>query len=131
MISATLRHMLEKLAINFKFLVLSLLWAGVIYYLSSIPDLKSDFGGLIDLILRKGAHIFVYFVLSCLLSKTLDQSARSYTVWVFWLGVLYAVSDEWHQSSVAHRSGNSLDVFIDTVGVVGGLIAYRWFYRQK
>jgi VanZ family protein len=39
--------------------------------------------------------------------------------------VLYAVSDEVHQSFVAGRAGRPLDVAIDAVGVGLGIVAWR------
>lgn len=130
MIFATLRHMLFKQSINLKFFILSVIWASMIYYLSSIPDLKSDFNSLIDFILRKGAHIFVYMILSYLLAKIFDQKSWRYLSGVVLVSLLYAISDEWHQSLVIDRSGNARDVLIDLVGIFLGIMAYRWFKKR-
>ncbi|OGR96173.1 MAG: hypothetical protein A2902_00585 [Elusimicrobia bacterium RIFCSPLOWO2_01_FULL_64_13] len=38
----------------------------------------------------------------------------------FLFTVLYAASDEWHQTFVFGRSGSSADVFVDCVGSLAG-----------
>ena len=41
------------------------------------------------------------------------------------LGTLYAVSDEVHQSFVPGRLGSPLDVALDAVGVLVGVVAWQ------
>lgn len=114
---------------NLAYFLLTCLWALIIYYFSSIPDLKSGLDSAVDLILRKGAHIFAYAVLAYLLAKTFDKNQKPYLFLVFFVCVLYAVSDEIHQLSVAQRSGNLLDVLVDSFGVFWGLVFYRFFKK--
>ncbi|MDQ5939046.1 MAG: VanZ family protein, partial [Patescibacteria group bacterium] len=83
-----------------KFLVLAIIWAGIIYYLSSIPDLKSSFSSTVDLILRKGAHIFAYTILTYLLVKIFDKNTRIFLFFVIAIAIFYAWTDEFHQLSV-------------------------------
>ena len=45
--------------------------------------------------------------------------------------LLYACSDEIHQTFVAGRSGEVLDVLIDTVGGSLATILYYLIYRRK
>ena len=45
--------------------------------------------------------------------------------------LLYACSDEVHQTFVAGRSGEVLDVLIDTVGGSLATILYYLIYRRK
>lgn len=122
--------MLIKNKANFKFLLLAIIWAGIIYSLSSIPDLKSNFDSTVDFILRKGAHIFAYLVLSYLLAKVFDQNTKIYLGFVAVVSILYAMSDEIHQLSVAHRSGSPRDILIDSVGVFLGILVYKWFKKR-
>jgi VanZ like family len=95
-------------------------WAGLIFALSSIPDLGTGLGGW-DLVLRKLAHTAEYAVLGLLLQRALDNAWAS-----FLLGAAYAVTDEIHQAFVPGRLGNPVDVAIDAAGVaVGVALALR------
>ena len=96
-----------------------LFWAGVIFALSSIPSLGTGLG-VWDLILRKGAHVTEYAVLALLLVRALGREAPALA-----LGVLYAASDELHQAFVRGRHASPVDVAIDTVGLLIGLLAWR------
>jgi VanZ family protein len=95
------------------------LWAALIFALSSIPSLSSGLGSW-DLALRKGAHLTEYAILGLLLSRALLREVPALA-----LGVLYAVSDELHQSFVRGRHAAPLDVAIDAIGVVIGVTAWR------
>ena len=95
-------------------------WAGLIFTLSSIPDLGTGLGGW-DLVLRKLAHTAEYAVLGLLLFRALESAWTA-----FLLGAAYAVTDELHQAFVPGRQGAPLDVAIDAAGVaVGVLLALR------
>jgi hypothetical protein len=95
-------------------------WAGLIFALSSIPDLGTGLGGW-DLALRKLAHAAEYAVLGLLLQRALDHAWAS-----FLLGAAYAVTDEVHQAFVPGRLGSPVDVAIDAAGVaVGVALALR------
>ena len=98
-------------------------WAGLIFALSSVPDLGTGLGGW-DLVLRKIAHAVEFGVLGALLARALSTAWRPLA-----LGVAYAISDEVHQSFVAGRQGSALDVAIDVVGVALGVLAWRRFAR--
>ena len=47
------------------------------------------------------------------------------------LCMLYACSDEIHQSFVLNRSGRIEDVFLDTVGASFGIVAYKKIFLKK
>ena len=96
-----------------------LLWAGVIFALSSIPSLGTGLGTW-DVILRKGAHMTEYAVLALLLVRALGREAPALA-----FGVLYAASDELHQAFVRGRHASPIDVAIDTVGLLIGLLVWR------
>jgi VanZ family protein len=95
------------------------LWAAVIFGLSAIPSLSSGLGTW-DLALRKAAHMTEYAILAFLLARALTS-----VVPAFALGLLYAISDELHQSFVRGRHAAVVDVAIDSIGLVIGLIAWR------
>lgn len=94
-------------------------WAAVIFGFSSIPSLSSGLGGW-DLALRKLAHLTEYAILGALL---LRATRRPWLALV--LAALYAVSDEVHQHFVEGRHAAPLDVAIDTVGALAGILAWR------
>jgi VanZ family protein len=96
-----------------------LVWAGLIFALSSIPDLGTGLGGW-DLVLRKIAHAGEYAVLGALLQRALARPGLAFA-----LGVAYAVSDEIHQSFVPGRQGSPLDVALDAAGVAIGVALWH------
>ena len=94
------------------------LWAALIFALSSIPSLSTGLGTW-DLVLRKAAHLTEYAVLGFLLARAVaDVPAVA-------LGVAYAATDEVHQSFVRGREGTPRDVAIDAVGVLAGVLLCR------
>ena len=94
-------------------------WAALIFALSSIPDLGTGLGGW-DLVLRKIAHAAEYAVLGALLLRATGRVGLALA-----LGVAYAVSDEIHQAFVPGREGAPLDVVIDTIGVACGVVLWQ------
>jgi len=100
-------------------------WISLIFLLSSFPKLQIS-EGLADLILRKLAHMFEYGVLYLLIyrvfKRTSSLSKNKLLFISLFLTILYAASDEYHQTFVPGRSGNLTDVSIDSVGAVLGLI---------
>jgi VanZ family protein len=95
------------------------LWAAVIFTLSSIPDLGTGLGTW-DTIMRKLAHTAEYALLGVLLLRAVRRADVAFA-----LGVLYAASDELHQTFVRGRHGAPLDVAIDAVGIGIGLVLWQ------
>jgi VanZ family protein len=95
------------------------LWAALIFTLSSIPHLGTDLGTW-DLILRKCAHMTEYAILAFLLARAFGREAPALAA-----GVLYAISDEVHQGFVSGRHASPIDVAIDMVGLLVGLLLWR------
>jgi hypothetical protein len=100
-------------------------WAGLIFALSSVPDLGTGLGGW-DLALRKIAHAAEYAVLGVLLLRALGRAWLAVAA-----GVLYAVSDEVHQAFVPGRHGSPVDVAIDAVGVACGVLLWQRVGRAR
>ncbi len=97
-------------------------WAGLIFYLSSIPHLSTGWG-FWDLILRKMAHVVEYFILAFFLLRASRKTWPSLSRGLLLVGagvtaVLYAMSDEVHQAFVPGRGPSVRDVLIDSSGVV-------------
>jgi VanZ family protein len=99
-------------------------WAALIFALSSISDLGTGLGGW-DLALRKAAHLAEYAILGALLARALLGTTRWWS-WLAWFaGAAYAASDELHQHFVPGRQASVVDLVIDAVGVVVGVLAVR------
>lgn len=97
-----------------------ILWAGTIFYFSSIPDLKYSGEDIpLEIVLRKGAHFLEYAVLSLLIWRIffrvqdLPLNKSVYLSLLF--TAIYAASDEFHQSLVTGRTGKIIDVVFDIV----------------
>jgi VanZ family protein len=101
-----------------------LVWAGVIFALSSIPSLNSGLGTW-DYVLRKGAHMTEYAILAVLVVRASGSFA-----WALALAVAYAGTDELHQTFVRGRHGSPVDVAIDGVGALIGMWALRSKLRR-
>jgi len=95
-----------------------IVWAGAIFFLSSIPDLKS--GLKEDFLLRKIAHILEFAVLTFLLFRAifLDRPFATSIIYSLIIALFYAFSDELHQLFVFGREGNIRDVAIDSIGIL-------------
>ena len=105
-------------------------WMALIFFLSSQPQLPSPPDPLADLIFKKGAHFTVYAVLAVLFRRALPPSRWIWALsWIF--TVLYAVSDEWHQSFVPGRHPQLTDVLIDACGATTGLLIFWWLQRRE
>ncbi len=92
----------------------------LIFWLSATPDLSSGLGSL-DLVLRKAAHITIFAVLWLTFVRATGwRRPIAATV----AALLYAGSDEFHQTFVQGRHGSASDVAIDAVGM--GLAALAW-----
>jgi hypothetical protein len=102
------------------------LWMGMIFILSAQPTLPHHPDTLLDLILKKAAHMIEYGILVFLLWRALSQGRDTFSwsalVTAFVISVLYAASDEYHQSFVAGRNGTLMDVGIDTAGALIALL---------
>jgi VanZ family protein len=96
-----------------------ILWAAVIFAFSSIPSLGTGLGTW-DLVLRKAAHMTEFAILAVLLARAIGNQAAAFVA-----AVAYAVTDELHQTFVAGRAGKPLDVLIDAVGALLGLLVWR------
>ena len=111
----------------FKLWVPVAIWAGVIFFFSSIPDLKT--GLEYDFVLRKIAHITEYFILTSLLYRAFRDSFQMnplrLCIYPALFSFLYAASDEIHQFFVLWRNCSMRDVLIDSIGIIIFYIVIR------
>lgn len=101
-----------------------LVWAALIFALSSVPGLGTGLGTW-DLLLRKLAHLVEFAILGALLARAVPE------VWALVGGVAYAALDEVHQHLVPGRTGALQDVAIDAVGVLFGILVWRRLARRR
>ena len=70
-------------------------------------------------VVRKSAHFFLYFILGGLFFWLFCDIIKIHSLLVIitiTCCLLYAISDEWHQSYVPGRTARGFDVIIDTAG---------------
>lgn len=94
-----------------------LAWCGVIFAFSATPDLST--GLSYDYPLRKAGHMAVFAILWALARRPMgDLRGLAFTI-------LYAMSDEWHQTFTPGRAGLWSDVLIDSSGALLALTFVR------
>jgi VanZ family protein len=103
-----------------------ILWMAMIFALSATPSIATPLEPVYDFTFKKLAHITVYAILTILLFRALrlhiTNKGHAVVIAVL-LAILYALSDEWHQTFVPGREGTLRDVGIDAIGAVG---MYMW-----
>ena len=97
----------------------------LIFFLSAQPDLDSGLGTL-DLVLRKLAHATEYALLTLLWAWALRPATRWNVLAAAVIAVLYAASDEFHQTFVEGRHGSPVDVLVDSAGVLIAIALLRY-----
>ena len=107
------------------------LWMVAIFYFSSQPHFSLTAENTLDFIVFKILHMIEYGLLYFLLFRGLCKTS-SYTVstmlfLAFFIGALYALSDEYHQSFVPTREGKIRDVIIDILGM--GVV--YWYIKKN
>lgn len=104
----------------------------LIFFLSSLSGSSlSNFGSL-DVFIKKGAHITEYAILYFFLFRafqTLMVTRKALIVSAV-IAVLYAISDEYHQTFVPLREGTARDVFIDAIGIFLMYLILRRYHAR-
>lgn len=103
------------------------IYSGIIFYASSVPSVKTPGIAHFDKLL----HICEYLPFGFLLTRALRLSFESVSIRVLcgfsvFLGVLYALSDEYHQLFVVGRDASLYDILADSLGIVLGC----WVFCQ-
>lgn len=86
-----------------------------------------------NLILRKNAHAFEYLVLAMLVASALfsfNLKGKSSVIYVMFICLFYAITDEFHQMFVPGRTSLVSDVLIDFLGSIIGMGAFYLFYYK-
>lgn len=130
-------------------LLILILWMGIIFCFSNQPNsgqvthdiikdtittVKTDtLIDIINFIIRKSAHMTEYFVLTILfvsLYKEYTNNKNKIIIISIISCFLYACTDEIHQLFIIGRTGQFIDVLIDTIGGLLFIIPY-YIYTNK
>lgn len=92
--------------------------------------LTSDF---FSLLIRKTAHFSEYLILGVLTILLLIQykieNKKIYLISSLF-GLFYAITDEFHQLFIPGRNGTPIDVGIDFLGCLTGIIIFAYIYKS-
>jgi VanZ family protein len=92
------------------------------------PDISPETIAQIQFLIRKFSHITEYAILSILLLRalrgSLHRSGAALGTMALGAALLFAASDEFHQSFVPSRTASPFDVMIDVCGAGIGLAIY-------
>lgn len=101
-----------------------IIYAGIIFYFSSLsePLRKIPLFPHADKII----HFFEFAFLGLLLRRALLNSSRLYFEshairWTIIFGMIYGITDEFHQSFVPGRDAGVPDLFFDSIGILASL----------
>ena len=107
-------------------------YASLIFYLSSLSrfpeELPSFFG------FDKIIHFIEYFVLGILLYRWFSNvemlpGKRRVLITTLFVGIMYAFTDEWHQSFVPGRDSSLFDVLFDSIGVAAASSSFSFLFH--
>jgi len=100
-----------------------------------MPGLQQQQIAVIHGLIRKCGHITEYFVLGLLLFRYLrwsftDPRVLRHATIAAVIVLLYAISDEFHQSFNCARTASAVDVGIDTIsGILAQAVSVIWHYH--
>ena len=117
---------------NHKYLPIAIFSTLLIICMSSIPDKTLwGSGSLSEQVISNLAHIPAYALLTFLWLKSFADPESKNNIIAFSLIlsglVLFAVSDEIHQSFVPGRTASFMDIGLDLIGILFGLWAFKIF----
>ena len=105
------------------------IYAGVIFYFSSLSFMPEQVSSLVEELSDKFLHFCEYAVLGALMYRACRHAggprlSRSALTWAIAVSVLYGFSDELHQYFVPLREADGLDLVADAFGAAFG--AWIW-----
>jgi len=108
--------------------LLTISWAILIFYLTSIPDFKVAEDTLMSLLMSSGAHFGFFGVQAVLLYLSLPPKFLHLNAYfsATLATSLYGVIDELHQIGIPGRSADPVDWALDTLGA----LVFLWFMRK-
>ena len=123
--------MLKKLTIQLHNWIPALWIMSVIFWFSSQPSSDLPNFDWADRAIKKGGHILGYALLTWSFWRALDfQLNNRWLAWLF--AILYAITDEYHQSFVTGRYPSVTDVLVfDNLGALLCLWITNLSIKQK
>jgi VanZ family protein len=123
--------MIKKLTIQLYNWIPALLVMSVIFWFSSQPSSNLPNFDWADTVIKKGGHMLGYALLAWAYWRALHfQPNTSGLAWL--LAILYAITDEYHQSFVTGRFPSATDVFVfDNLGALLSLWITNINLKQK
>jgi VanZ family protein len=105
----------------------------VIFAASATPSALIPNAGPWDALVKNGGHLLSYALLAWLWLRALRPTLSPPRLfWVaFAIAILYAVSDEYHQTFVPGRDGNPADVLIDATGALLAILLWGRQARRR
>lgn len=102
----------------------SFILMAAIFGFSSLPASRIPYFGYLDVFFKKGGHAIGYALLGLAYYFALPPrlSVGYRRVLALLMAVLFALSDEYHQSFVEGRGSSIRDVAIDSAGALVGLL---------
>ena len=95
--------------------------------IKSQKTIKYKYSDEIQLFVRKNAHYFLYLTGGIILSAFFyaqNKANRRYTLYTIVTGIVYSMTDEFHQKFVPGRTSSIKDVGIDSLGVITGVVIF-------
>lgn len=126
--------MMRKFRLLAKFWAPVIFWVAVIFTFSSLTTPKTSEFYWQDFLTKKTAHLIEYAILFILAYRGFKNSTvlsrQKIVLLAFLLVILYAASDEYHQTFIFGREGRVRDVVIDFAGAGMAWLAI-WKYLPK
>jgi len=105
----------------------------IAYWVRYVIPLSNEAFGVLNFLVRKGAHFFVYFVLAFCVAHSLkfylhNSKKLLFTAWA--IAAIYGVTDEVHQYFVPGRAMAFTDMLINAAGAFAGAALVVLFLRM-
>lgn len=107
----------------------AILMMGAIFFFSSLPAGRVPSFGEWDLWIKKAGHASGYALLGLAYYFALPPRLSKGFRWILalFMAILFALSDEFHQSFVQDRNSSIIDVGIDTIGAAIALTIVAFY----
>lgn len=136
---------------KYKYQILTIIWMLYIFYMShqdgtissnqsgsivemllNIFPIPNTIYDTVEVFVRKTAHVAEYAILTYLIFKSISAKVyyNPYLITAL-ISVLYASSDEFHQYFIPGRSGQLIDVGVDSVGIALMLVCLYLWNKKK
>lgn len=109
------------------------------FYMVFFPWLSEEAAHVLNVAIRKGAHVAQFLIFVLLLSKAMPQASlgactwRARAAWILGASLALALASEGIQLFYPQREASLMDVTLDLLGAVAGLACLRlWeLWHQK